>query len=405
VLRLENFVPLPKPRRLRNNARVKIIHVITRLIVGGAQENTILTCEGLRARGHDVTLISGPTTGPEGSLVERARHGGYEYVEIPELIRAVNPWCDARARRRLKLEFRDRRSDVVHTHSSKAGILGRFAARDARVPIIVHTIHGMSFNRTQPWPVRKLYAWLEWIAARRSDAIVTVADAMIEQSVAAGICDREKMKTIYSGMEVGDFTAAAYDRPAVRQTWGVGDDEVVVGTIARLFRKKGYEQLLPIMAAAAKHEPRLRFVWVGDGAQRAQYETELERLGLRDRTTLTGLVPPARIPELLAGFDILAHTSQWEGLPRGVVQALLMRVPAVAFAIDGTPEVVLDGQTGRLVELGDLDGFAEALLALANDPDGCRRMGVTGRAHCLDRFDWSRMVAALEELYRQLRNR
>jgi len=384
---------------------VRIVHVITRLIVGGAQENTILTCEGLHELGHQVTLVTGPTRGPEGSLVERARGGGYDYVEIPELIRAVNPWYDARARRYLEMEFRDRRPDVVHTHSSKAGILGRFAARDARVPIIVHTIHGMSFNRTQPWPVRKLYAWLEWMAARRSDAIVTVADAMIEQSVAARICRREKLKTIYSGMEVGDFTPTSYNREAVRQSWGFGGDEIVVGTIARLFRKKGYEQLLPIMAAAAEREPRLRFVWVGDGAQRADYETELERLRLRDRTTLTGLVPPRKIPELLAGFDILAHTSQWEGLPRGVVQALLMRVPVVAFDVDGTPEVVRDGQTGRLVKLGDLDGFVDALLALANDSDGRRRMGAAGRAYCLERFDWRRMVAALEELYQQLRGR
>jgi glycosyltransferase involved in cell wall biosynthesis len=382
---------------------VKIIHVITRLIVGGAQENTILTCEGLHELGHDVTLVTGPTRGPEGSLVERARGGGYDYVEIPELIRAVNPWYDARARRYLEMEFRDRKPDVVHTHSSKAGILGRFAAHDARVPIVVHTIHGMSFNRTQPWPVRKLFAWLEWMAARRSDAIVTVADAMIDQSVAAGICRREKMTTVYSGMEIGDFTPTNYDREGVRQSWGVRDNEVVVGTIARLFRKKGYEQLLPIMAAAAQREPRLRFVWVGDGAQRRDYEAELERLGLRDRTTLTGLVPPAEIPRMLAGFDILAHTSQWEGLPRGVAQALLMRVPVVAFDIDGTPEVVLDGQTGRLARLGDLDGFTEALLALAADGEQRSRMGAAGRAHCRERFDWRRMVTALIRVYERLR--
>ncbi len=390
---------------LQHNARVNIVHVITRLIIGGAQENTILTCEALHELGHKVTLISGPTTGPEGSLVERARGGGYDFVELPELIRAVNPWYDVRARRYLEMEFRDRKPDVVHTHSSKAGILGRFAAHDARVPIIVHTIHGMSFNRTQPWPVRKLYAWLEWLAARRCNAIVTVADAMIEQSVAAGICRREKMRTVYSGMEVGDFTPTNYDREAVRQSWGVDDDEIVVGTIARLFRKKGYEQLLPIMSAAAKRDSRLRFVWVGDGAQRPAYEAELARLGLRERTILTGLVPPGRIPELLAGCDILAHTSQWEGLPRGVVQALLMRVPVVAFDVDGTPEVVLDERTGRLVKLGDPDGFAEALLALTNDADGRRRMGAAGRAHCLERFDWRRMVTALEELYQRLRKR
>ncbi len=379
-----------------------VCHVITRLIVGGAQENTVLTCEGLHQRGYRVTLISGPTRGPEGSLVARARQGGYTFIELPELIRPVNPWMDFRARRYLAMEFRRLRPDIVHTHSSKAGILGRLAARDTRVPLVVHTIHGMSFNRTQPWLVRRTYAALEWWAARRSDAIVTVADAMIAQSVAAGICPRHKLRTVYSGMEVEQFTPSAEQRRAARRGWGVSDDDIVVGTCARLFRRKGYEQLIPIMAAAVQREPRLRFVWIGDGAQRAEYAAQLARLGLADRTILTGLVPPTEVPRLLAGCDILAHTSQWEGLPRVVVQALLMQVPAVAFDIDGTPEVVLDGRTGRLVPLNDLDAFVAALCELAADADARRRLGHAGRELCLERFDWRRMVDQLESLYAEL---
>ncbi|HOO17596.1 MAG: glycosyltransferase family 4 protein [Phycisphaerae bacterium] len=382
-----------------------ICHVITRLIVGGAQENTLLTCEGLHQRGHRVTLIAGPTTGPEGSLVPRARSGGYEYIEIPDLIRAINPWLDCRARRLLAMEFNRLRPDIVHTHSSKAGILARFAARDARVPVVVHTIHGMSFNRTQPALVRRAYAWAELLAARRSHAIVTVANAMIEQSVAARICRRDKMLTIYSGMEVERFTPRPELRQAARAAWGVSDEQVVVGTIARLFRRKGYEQLLPIMADAAGREPRLHFVWVGDGAQRREYEAELERLGLRKRTTLVGLVPPQRVPELIAGFDVLAHTSQWEGLPRAVVQALLMQVPAVAFDIDGTPEVVLDNQTGRLIPLNNFAEFATALVELAADANLRQRLGAAGRAHCLPLFDWRTMVDQLEQLYLRLARR
>ncbi len=379
-----------------------VAHVITRLIVGGAQENTLLTCEGLHRRGHRVTLIGGPTTGPEGSLVERARQGGYELIELPDLVRAVNPWLDTRARRELAGEFRRLRPDIVHTHSSKAGILGRFAARDARVPFVVHTVHGMSFNRTQPWYVQRFYAWLERLAARRSDAIVTVADALADQMVAAGVCPRAKLSTVYSGMEVALFTPRAEARTATRRAWGVSDTDVVVVTVARLFRRKGYEQLLPVMSAAARRAPRLRFVWIGDGAQRAEYEAELAHRGLRDRTILTGLVPPAQVADLLVGCDILAHTSQWEGLPRGVVQALLLQVPAVAFDIDGTPEVVLDGRTGRLVPLNDLDAFATALCELAADADLRQRLGTAGRAHCLERFDTRRMVDQLEGLYEKL---
>ncbi len=382
-----------------------ICHVITRLIVGGAQENTLLTCEGLHQRGHRVTLISGPTRGPEGSLVPRARAGGYEFREESELIRAVNPWIDLRAWRYLTATFQQLRPDIVHTHSSKAGILGRLAARDARVPLIVHTIHGMSFNRTQSPLVRRAYAWAERRAARCSDAIVTVADALIEQTVAAGICPRDKLLTVYSGMAVEQFTPRPELRAAARRQWGAAEEDVVVGTVARLFRRKGYEQLLPIMAAAVRRQPRLRFVWVGDGAQRAEYEQELARLGLAGRTHLAGLVRPEDVPRLLAGCDILAHTSQWEGLPRAVVQALLMQVPAVAFDIDGTPEVVLDGRTGRLVPLNDEPGFVAALCELAADAALRRKMGMTGREHCLVRFDHRRMVDQLEALYLRLERR
>lgn len=379
-----------------------ICHVITRLIIGGAQENTVLTCEGLHQNGHRVTLITGPTRGPEGSLVDRARQGGYDLIELPELIRAVNPWMDMRARRCLCMEFQRLQPDVVHTHSSKAGIVGRFAARDARVPHVVHTIHGMSFNRTQSWPVRRTYAWLEWLAARRSHAIVTVADTMIDQTIAAGVCRGDKLLTVYSGMEVARFTPSSEARAAARRQWGASDDDIVVGTVARLFRRKGYEQLLPVMAQAVHREPRLRFVWIGDGAQRSDYEAELNRLGLTDRTTLVGLIPPDEVPQQLAGCDILAHTSQWEGLPRAVVQALLLQIPAVAFDIDGTPEVVLDGRTGRLLPLNDLPGFAEALCTLAVDGDLRRRMGRAGREHCLTRFDSRTMVDQLERLYARL---
>lgn len=382
-----------------------ICHVITRLIIGGAQENTLLTCEGLHKRGRQVTLISGPTAGPEGSLAQRARDGGYRFIELPELRRAINPWIDARAYRELAAHFTDLQPDIVHTHSSKAGIVGRLAAARARVPHIVHTIHGMSFNRTQSRLVQAAYAFLERRAARVSDAIVTVADAMIEQSVAARIAPRKRFRTVYSGMEIGQFTPTRYDRAAVRARWGVADDEIVVAAVARLFRKKGYEQLIPIMARAAAQNSKLRFVWIGDGAQRGDYESQLATLGLRERTTLTGLVPPSAIPELLAGADVLAHASQWEGLPRAVVQALLMCKPVVAFAIDGTPEVVRNNETGYAVALGDEPAFADALLRLAADPDLRTKLGHAGRELCRERFDWHTMVDQLDSLYVELMNR
>lgn len=385
-----------------HSATMRIVHIITRLIIGGAQENTILTCQGLRARGHEVTLIAGPTTGPEGSLVDRAKSGGYDYLEADHLLRAVRPVQDWLAARQLANMIRSLAPDVVHTHSSKAGILGRIAAARARVPVVVHTVHGMSFNRTQRVLTRAVYAAAERHCSKSTDAIVCVADAMREQMLAARIGRREQYVTVRSGMETDAFDPARYDAAAVRAEWKMPADAIVVGSVARLFRNKGYEQLIEIMDRAARKQPRLHFVWIGDGANRAEYEAELARRGLRDRVTITGLVPPVEIPRLLSSIDLLAHASQWEGLPRAVVQALLMEKPAVSFAIDGAPEVITPGETGELAMLNDCDAFADALARLAADPALRQSLGKTGRARCLEMFSQDTMVTALETLYERL---
>lgn len=382
--------------------RMHICHIITRLIVGGAQENTILTCRGLHERGHRVTLITGPEAGPEGQLLEEARATGYEVLALRNMRRAVNPLADRRAYDQLLDVLRQSRPDVVHTHSSKAGIIGRFAAHRARVPAVVHTIHGMSFNRTQSWMEQATYRFLERRAAKMTHRLVAVADAMIDQSVEAGIAPREKFRTVYSGMQTDWFSPELYDRRAIRQSWGFGDEHVVVGTIARLFRNKGYEKLIPAMADAAARCAALRFVWVGDGAQRADYEEELAFRGLADKTRLTGLVAPNEVACMAAGMDVLVHASQWEGLPRAAVQALLMKVPVISFDIDGAPEVVIPGQTGVLVPLNDLDALAAAMVELAGDAERRQRFGEIGRQTCIRQFDWRYMVEQLEAVYRDL---
>ncbi len=381
---------------------MRICHVITRMIVGGAQENTALSCAGLQARGHAVTLLTGPEEGPEGSLMPEARDGGYEVRVIDSMRRSIDPLNDWRTRRALAGLFRVMQPDVVHTHSSKAGILGRLAARDAGVPIIVHTIHGMSFNRTQPWPTRALYRGLEIHCARFTDRIVCVADEMTRQAEAAGLEPRTGFTTVYSGMETAWFSPERHDGRAVRERWGFNRDDVVVGTIARLFRNKGYEQLIPAIAEAARRDGRLRFVWIGDGAQRSQYERELDSLGIRDRVRLVGLVPPREVAPLLAGTDMLVHASQWEGLPRAAVQALLMAKPVISFDIDGAPEIVVPEQTGILVPLNDVKSLGEAMVRLASDPATRESMGREGRRLCLERFDARTMVERLEQIYKEL---
>jgi glycosyltransferase involved in cell wall biosynthesis len=401
---------------------LKICHVITRLIIGGAQENTILTCRGLAERGHEVTLIAGSETGPEGSLWPQAEFSGCRLIRLDSMRRAVRPMADWRARRELVRLFRQLKPDVVHTHSSKAGILGRSAARLARVPVIIHTIHGMSFNRTQPAHVRWAYRFLERRAARYTTGFIAVADAMIEQAVEAGLGRRDKFVTIRSGLDTGLFAPKADVRQAVRARWGIGDHEVVVGTVARLFENKGYDEIIaamPQIVAGGPEEgrssrqagsgtpgrngsPRIHFVWIGDGKHRARYEGVLAAMGLRERVTLLGLLPPEEAARQMTGFDIVLHASRWEGLPRALVQGLLLEAPAVSFDNDGAPEVVVHDQTGMLAPYGHTSSLAAAVVRLARDRSLRQRLGSNGRARCLQMFDWRKMVDAIEQEYRRL---
>lgn len=381
---------------------MRICHVITRLIIGGAQENTILTCRGLTERGHNVTLIAGPETGPEGSLWEEAENIGCRLLRIDALRRAVNPIRDATALRRLCQAFATIQPDLVHTHSSKAGILGRLAAKRTSVPMVVHGIHGMSFNRAQSYPKRAFFRFLERRSARWTDRFVCVADAMTDQAVQAGIASADRFVTVRSGMETERFAPNATSRSQVRAKWGVADGEIVVGSIARLFDNKGYDEIIKAMPMALKENPRLRFVWIGSGSRRAVYEWRLGAMGLIDRVHFAGLLTPELIGESICGLDMLVHASRWEGLPRAVVQALLCEVPAISFDNDGAPEVVLNNETGMLVPYGDIATLADSIVTLGGDAQLRRRLGQRGRALCLSEFDWRTMVDRIESLYREL---
>ncbi len=333
---------------------MRIVHVITRLIIGGAQENTLLTVDDLHHHYHDdVTLITGPAEGPEGDLFDRARERELKVEVMPELVRPIRPATDMRAYRKLRSAFRRIKPDVVHTHSSKAGILGRAAAWHERVPAVVHTIHGMPFGTFESPLRNRLYIALERWAARRCHAIVSVCDAMTEQALAAGVGQPDQFSTVYSGMDADAFLNPRRSRDEVRRELGLADDEVAFATVARLFELKGHDDLIAVAPAILKSNPQVRFVWIGDGILRERLIGDLERLGIRPAFVLTGLVPPDRIPELLSGVDAVIHPSLREGLARVIPQALLVGRPVISYDIDGAREVVLP-ETGVLLEPRDL---------------------------------------------------
>jgi glycosyltransferase involved in cell wall biosynthesis len=381
---------------------MRIVHVITRLIIGGAQENTLLTVEGLIQRhGDDAVLITGPAEGPEGDLFERARRLGPRLEVMPELVRAIRPFNDARAYRLLRKAIRRLKPEVVHTHSSKAGILARAAAWDERVPAVVHTIHGLPFGPSET-PVRnRLYIALERRAARRCHAIVSVCDAMTEQALAAGVGQPAQYQTVYSGMEVDAFLNPGRPRDEVRRELGLAGDQVAFATVARLFERKGHDDILAAAPQVLAANPNVRFVFIGSGILRVPLEERAERLGVRHAIHFTGLVPPDRIPELLGAVDGVVHPSLREGLARVLPQALIVGRPVISYDIDGAREVVLP-ETGILLPPRDISGLVAAVLRLAGDPALRAAMGSEGRRRFAHQFRRETMVDQLRSLYERV---
>jgi glycosyltransferase involved in cell wall biosynthesis len=381
---------------------MRIVHIITRLIIGGAQENTVLTVAGLHHRhGDDVTLITGPAEGPEGDLFAQARRLGLKVELMPELVRPIRPATDARAYRLLRRAIRRLNPEVVHTHSSKAGILGRAAAWAERVPAVVHTIHGLPFGPSETPLRNRAYGVLERWAARRCHAIVSVCDAMTEQALAAGVGRPEQYLTVYSGMDVEAFLNPSRPRHDVRRELGLADDEVAFGTVARLFERKGHDDILAAAPAVLAANPKVRFVFIGDGILRDRILADAERLGVRHALLLTGLVPPDRIPELLGAVDAVVHPSLREGLARVLPQALLVGRPAISYDVDGAREVVRP-ETGILLPPRDVAGLTAAILRLAADPALRAAMGREGRRRFADQFRHETMTDRLRLLYLRL---
>lgn len=381
--------------------KMKICHVITRMIVGGAQENTLLTIKGHIEKGHEVVLVTGFSPGREGELLKNVEMPPFKIVEIPEMVREVSPCKDFKALRKLREYFKKEKFDVVHTHSSKAGIIGRIAARQAGVPVVVHTVHGQAFHAYEkPWK-KLLYITAERIAAKYCDKIYAVAQAMIDQCVDAKVAPREKYMVVYSGMDTAAF-ANARRNMELRQKLGIPENAKVIVTVARLFPMKGYEEMLPAAARLVKEFPDLHFLPVGDGPMYDELQKQIADLGLSGNFHFAGLVPPHEVCDYIAQADLLWHLSLHEGLPRAVVQALAVGIPAIGYKLDGTPEVVLNGKTGYVTAPQDVDAVVARSRELLNDAALRAEMGKNGKDLVIERFAWRRMADILEEEFLKL---
>lgn len=392
--------PVPaEPRPLR------VLHIITRLVVGGAQENTLHTCIGqLHTPGMEVTLLCGPDDGPEGDLLGEARAAGVDVQMMKELIRPIRPVVDAVALARLTAFIRRGRYDVVHTHSSKAGILGRLAAVAARTPIIVHTQHGLVFGEHASRWQNILYTNLERACAPACHKMIDVSDQTRLGAIRAGVGTEAQHVTIYSGFRIEPFLRVKDELSGAeaKARFGLPPDSLVVGKVARLFHQKGHEYVIEAARTICAKEPRARFLFIGEGILRKDYEARVRELGLADRFVFAGLLRPDAVPAAMQAMDVLVHTSHREGLARVIPQAQAVGKPVVSFALDGSLDAIEDGVSGFLTKPHDAGEVASRLLELLPDEPRRRAMGEAGRRFAEANFPVEVMVRRINEVYYQL---
>jgi len=385
---------------------MKVVHIITRLILGGAQENTLITCSLLARRGHDVTLITGPAIGPEGQLFDQTAGQPYRVVVLDRLRRAINPINDISSYLKLKKLLAELAPDVVHTHSAKAGVLGRLAAHELKAksgrsrPAVVHTVHGLAFHPYQSSVLNRFYIAIEKFAAARTDAFISVAEAMTRQSLAAGIGTPDQFTTAYSAIEQQAFLEPLSRRRRLefRRKHGIPGDAIVLVTIARLFELKGHDYIIASARKLAKRFDNCIWLFVGDGNLWRHYKRQVRRLGLAERFRFTGLLPPSDIPLAIQSSDILVHCSLREGLARALPQAMLCGRPAVSFDLDGAAEVVNEN-TGRLIEPRNIEQLVTACAELIENEPLRHQLGQQARESVRAKFDPETMVDIIEFEY------
>jgi glycosyltransferase involved in cell wall biosynthesis len=379
---------------------IKIVRVIARLNIGGPAIHAILLTAGLNGARYQSRLVKGSEAPTEGDMEDLARERGIELVRIPELGREIRWADDVVAFWKIYRLLRRERPHIVHTHTAKAGLLGRLAARLAGVPAVVHTFHGHVFHGYfPPWKTR-IFVLIERWLAKRTDRLLAVSDRVRADLLALGIGAPDRVLTVPLGLDLTPFFACGSRRGRLRAELSVPADEALVGIIARLVPIKRHERFLRAAAELARAGVHCRFLVVGDGERRAELETLASTLGVAARVHFLGW--RRDLERVYADLDVAVLCSDNEGSPVSLIEAMAAGVAVVATRVGGVPDVVDDGITGLLVAPGDVPALARAIVSLLVDPERRRRMGAAGRERVAETYGADRLVADMDRLYADL---
>ena len=387
--------------------RIKVLHIITHLGVGGGLDNTLLTVKGLSRDRFEVHLAAGELESGEQytDWTERAQEYSDALFNFPDLRRPIDFRRDISALRRMTKFIRDQNYQIVHTHYAKAGLLGRIAAKRAGVPIIVHTYHTFSWKvahafHSSSWrnhissAKERMYVAMERYAASFCDALITVCELNKQEAITRNLAPSEKFKRIYSGIDLNRFQPPSQDRNELCQKIGLDPTFPIVGTVGRLSTQKSPIDFVEAAKIVLRQHPDAQFLIVGDGP--LEVETQ-KAIGTESRIRMIGF--QENIPEILSLLDIFALSSLWEGLGRALTEAMIMSRPVAVTSVGGVPELVIHKETGLLSAPGDPAELADNIVWLLDHPQEAQMMGKRARQKVFSDFSAEKMVEEIASLY------
>ncbi|OGU61206.1 MAG: hypothetical protein A2V66_12750 [Ignavibacteria bacterium RBG_13_36_8] len=382
--------------------RIKVLNVITLFSIGGATETVVLMAEGLKQKGYEVHVATGPNIPAEGSMYEITERLNIPVYTFPHLKRAITPFSDLLIIYQLFRFIKKNDYDIVHTHSSKAGVVGRIAAWLAGTPVRIHTIHGLPFHRYQNWFIRSLFKLIEKFAASISHKLVSVTHTIVDVMTKNNLAPPSKFVVIRSGFAIEKYLNFREDTSSIRKKYNLRNDDIIIGKVSRISILKGHKYLINAFDIVCKKISNAKLLLVGNGEFENELREIISRKNLNDKVVFTGLVSPAEIPTVISILDILVHTSLHEGLARVLPQAIMMGKPLISFDLDGAHEVIKDSVTGYLIEPENVNALADRIIELASNLEKSKRFGEIGKEFLRDEFSHKKMIEQIDTLYRKL---
>ena len=379
---------------------VRVLHIHTLPVISGSGINTFLTMRGMKGNGYESILACAPG----GALISLVQRHGMEVKTFPSLVQPLHPLKDILAILDLTRHLIKKRYHVVHTHNSKAGFIGRLSAKLARVPVIVHTVHGFAFHRQEPPWRQLLFRNLERLASHWCDKMIFISQPLVDWALKEKISSPGKMMRIYSGIELDRFQPVSdQEKKRLREKWGLSEHDTVIGIVSKLWDGKGHALLVQAFKEIIKQRPEARLVIVGEGYLVESLRTLASRLEVKDAVVFTGFLED--VPQIIATFDVAVLPSYFEGMGRVLLEAMAMEKPVVGTAVGGIPDLIEQGVNGYLVSPGNERELASALLKILNEKGLAVKMGLAGRKKMTARFSADTMVRSIEKVYGELLER